>query len=89
MSFRAGPSRNSASPGRLRRTTFNGPSPLSISSPEHSRRMKFPSTTSPKVGVKSELKSPPIGGSYSNPYPGAAGVRLLLVQLFVPYVDLS
>nr|CAB3233948.1 CREB-regulated transcription coactivator 1-like [Phallusia mammillata] len=68
----AGNMRTPASPNRARRHTHNGPgpSPLSLGSPEHTRRIKYPNVTSPKmVGVKSEMKSPPIGGSYTYPYP--------------------
>ncbi|XP_076800630.1 CREB-regulated transcription coactivator 1-like isoform X3 [Clavelina lepadiformis] len=70
ISHLGGLPRGPASPNRSRRHTHNGPSPLSLSSPEHARRMKYPNVTSPNVaGGKSELKSPSLGGTYSYPYP--------------------
>nr|XP_039257991.1 CREB-regulated transcription coactivator 1-like isoform X1 [Styela clava] len=58
------------SPNRSRRHTHNGPSPLSLSSQEQNRRVKFHGIPSPKiVGIKPDLKSPPIGGPYSYAYP--------------------
>ena len=55
----------SASPNRGRRTAQNGPSPLSLSSPDHTRRLKFPANSVQNQAVtQSEVKSPPIVGSY-------------------------
>nr|XP_018667315.1 CREB-regulated transcription coactivator 1-like isoform X1 [Ciona intestinalis] len=66
--------RGPASPSRSRRHTHNGPSPLSLGSPEHARRIKYPKVSSPKMGT-SEIKSPPRVGNCAYPYPTPQGTH--------------
>lgn len=74
-------SRPPLSPGKPRRHTHNGPSPLILdSNPEQVRRIKYPSVTSPKMCIKPELKSPPLASTANSyQYSYSSGVPLTTI----------
>ena len=72
--------RGPASPGRGRRNTQNGRSPLTLNSVDHGRRTKYPNQALPKgAATQPEIKSPPVTGSYTQGgTPGGVSQHFLL-----------
>ena len=70
--FLVGIPRGSTAPARGRRTTQNGRSPLTITSPEQGRHVKYAGGQGVKVAAtQSDIKSPPIAGNFT--HAGAPG----------------